>query len=146
MLDPTMFGLLNINKPRGKTSRWAVDQVKLAARADLNAPPLAELARLDEASFRALFAGGPIKRLGRARFVRNVLIAIGNSNDRALAAAAAARLDDAAPLVRGAAVWALARLSSREELSSFAAGCVGKETDASVIEEWRTALAAPLRL
>ena len=57
-------------------------EAKLAARADLNAPPLAELARLDEASFRSLFAGGPIKRIGRARFVRNVMIAIGNSNDR----------------------------------------------------------------
>ncbi len=96
-------------------------ETKLAARADLNAPPLAELARLDEASFRALFAGGPIKRVGRARFVRNVMIAIGNSNVRALAAVAAERLDDDAPLVRGAAIWALARLSSREELSSFAA-------------------------
>src|SRR5208282_240658 len=105
-------------------------ETKLAARANLNAPPLAELARLDEASFRALFAGGPIKRVGRARFVRNVMIAIGNSKDRALAAAAVERLDDDAPLVRGAAIWALARLSSREEFSSFAAGGVRKETDA----------------
>src|SRR5271166_4718115 len=121
-------------------------ETKLAARADLDAPPLAELARLDEASFRALFASGPIKRVGRARFLRNVLIAIGNSNDRALAAAAVERLGDDAPLVRGAAIWALARLSSREEFSSFAAAGVGKETDATVIEEWRIALAAPLRL
>ena len=60
-------------------------EAKLAARADLDAPPLAELARLDDASFRSLFAGGPIKRVGRARFVRNVMIAIGNSKDRALA-------------------------------------------------------------
>ena len=57
-------------------------EAKLAARADLDAPPLAELARLDDASFRALFAGSPIKRIGRARFVRNVMIAIGNSKDR----------------------------------------------------------------
>ena len=121
-------------------------ETKLAARADLNALPLAELARLDEASFRALFAGGPIKRIGRARFVRNVLIAVGNSNDCALAAAAIERLDDDAPLVRGAAIWALARLSWREEFSAFAAAGVGKETDASVIEEWRMALATPLRL
>ena len=74
------------------------------------------------------------------------MIAIGNSNDRALAAAAVERLDDDAPLVRGAAIWALARLSSREEFASFAAAGVGKETDATVIEEWRIALAAPLRL
>ena len=119
-------------------------EAKLAARADLDAPPLAELARLDDASFRALFAGGPIKRDRRERFVRNVMIAIGNSNDRALAAAAVERLDDEAPLVRGAAIWALARLASREELSSFAAAGLRKERDAAVIEEWRDALAAPL--
>ena len=119
-------------------------EAKLAARADLDAPPLAELARLDEASFRALFAGGPIKRAGRPRFVRNVMIAIGNSKDRAFAAVAAERLDDDNPLVRGAAVWALARLTSREEFSSFASEHLRREGDAAVIEEWRDALAAPL--
>jgi epoxyqueuosine reductase len=119
-------------------------EAKLAARADLNAPPLAELARLDDASFRSLFAGGPIKRIGRARFVRNVMIAIGNSNDPALAKVAADRLDDDNPLVRGAAVWALARLSSREEFSSFASERLRRETDVAIIEEWRDALAAPI--
>jgi epoxyqueuosine reductase len=119
-------------------------EAKLKARADLNAPPLAELARLDDASFRALFAGGPIKRIGRARFVRNVLIAIGNSKDRALARVAEERLRDESPLVRGAAVWALARLTSRQELSSFATGNLRRERDAAVIEEWRDALATPL--
>ena len=119
-------------------------EAKLAARADLEAPPLAELARLDDASFRSLFAGGPIKRIGRARFVRNVMIAIGNSNDPALAKVAADRLDDDDALVRGAAVWALARLTSREEFSSFAAERLRRETDGAVIEEWRDALAAPI--
>jgi epoxyqueuosine reductase len=119
-------------------------EAKLAARADLNAPPLAELARLDDASFRSLFAGGPIKRIGRARFVRNVMIAIGNSNDPALAKVAADRLDDDNPLVRGAAVWALARLSSREEFSSFASERLRRETDVAIIEEWRDALAASI--
>ena len=119
-------------------------EAKLAARADLNAPPLAELARLDEASFRSLFAGGPIKRIGRARFVRNVMIAIGNSNDRALAKVAVDRLDDDSSLVRGAAVWALARLTSREDFSSFASERLRRETDGAIIEEWRDALAAPL--
>ena len=118
-------------------------EAKLAARADLDAPPLAELARLDDTSFRALFAGGPIKRVGRERFVRNVMIAIGNSNDRALAAATVERLDDEAPLVRGAAIWALARLASPQQLSSFAAAGLRKERDATVIGEWRRALAAP---
>ncbi len=117
-------------------------EAKLAARADLDAPPLAELARLDDTSFRALFAGGPIKRVGRERFVRNVMIAIGNSNDRDLAAAAVDRLDDEAPLVRGGAVWALARLASPQQLSSFAAAGLRKEQDTAVIGEWRHALAA----
>jgi epoxyqueuosine reductase len=119
-------------------------EAKLAAGADLNAPPLAELACLDEAAFRSLFAGGPIKRIGRARFVRNVMIAIGNSNDSALAEVAAERLDDDSPLVRGAAVWALSRLTSGEQFSSFAAERLRGETDVAIIEEWRDALAAPL--
>jgi epoxyqueuosine reductase len=118
-------------------------ETKLAARADLEAPPLAELARLDDTSFRSLFAGGPIKRVGRERFVRNVMIAIGNSNERALAEAAVDRLDDMAPLVRGAAIWALARLLSPEQFSSLAAAGLRKERDAAVIKEWNDALAAP---
>ena len=118
-------------------------EAKLAARADLDAPPLAELARLDEASFRSRFAGGPIKRIGRARFVRNVMIAIGNSKDRTLGPVAAERLEDEDPLVRGAAVWALGRLVSAEELSRFASKRMRREDDPAVIEEWRDALAAP---
>jgi len=118
-------------------------EAKLAARADLDAPPLAELARLDEASFRALFAGSPIKRVGRKRFLRNVMIAIGNSNDRTLVDAAVGRLDDEDPLVRGAAIWALARLTSPEQFSSFAAAGLRKESDATIIKEWSDALAAP---
>jgi len=119
-------------------------EAKLAARADLEAPPLAELARLDDASFRSLFAGGPIKRAGRARFIRNVMIAIGNSNNPALAGLSVERLDDESPLVRGAAIWALAQLLSREELSRLASKRLDKEGDAAVIEEWRDALTAPL--
>jgi len=118
--------------------------VKLSARADLDAPPLADLARLDDASFRSLFAGGPIKRIGRARFVRNVLIAIGNSKDRALAKAAEKRLRDDSALVRGAAVWALAQLASRDELLSFASESLRREDDEAVTEEWRDALSPPL--
>jgi epoxyqueuosine reductase len=119
-------------------------EAKLAARADLAAPPLADLARLDDAAFRSRFAGGPIKRIGRARFARNVMIAVGNSNDRTLAAASVDRLDDASPLVRGAAIWAHAQLLSREELSRLASERLGKERDDAVIEEWRDALATPL--
>jgi epoxyqueuosine reductase len=119
-------------------------EAKLAARADLDAPPLAELARLDDASFRSLFSGGPIKRAGRARFVRNVLIAIGNSKDRGLSGPAVERIEDKSPLVRGAAIWALAQLISREEFSSFASEGLRQEREESVIEEWLDALATPL--
>jgi epoxyqueuosine reductase len=72
---------------------------------------LAHLAGLDDAAFRLLFSGSPVKRTGRERFVRNVLIAIGNSADAALADAARARLDDSSGLVREAAAWALGRLT-----------------------------------
>jgi len=119
-------------------------EAKLAARADLEAPRLTDLARLDEASFRALFAGGPVKRIGRARFVRNVMIAVGNARDRAFAALAFERLDDESPLVRGAAVWALAQMLTREEFRRVGSERSEKERDAAVIEEWRDALAAPL--
>ena len=117
-------------------------EAKLAARADLNAPPLAELARLDDAAFRARFAASPVKRLGRARFLRNVLIAIGNSGDAALAAVASERLDDPDPLLRGAAVWALAQVLASEEFAVLGRARAGSERDASVAEEWRLALGA----
>jgi epoxyqueuosine reductase len=113
---------------------------KLAARDALTAPRLAELARLDDAAFRSLFAKSPVKRTGRDRFVRNVMIAIGNSGDPALAEAAAARLDDASPLVRGAAVWALSRLWPQDRLAATAAARQEHEPDASVAEEWTAAL------
>ena len=76
-------------------------------RPELVAPLLADLAQLDDAGFREVFAGSPIKRIGRDRFVRNVMIAIGNSGETRLADMCIHRLDDASPLVRGASVWAL---------------------------------------
>ena len=79
---------------------------------------LSELARLDDAAFRALFAKSPVKRIGRDRFVRNVLIAIGNSGRRRLAREAKRLLGDDSALVRGAAVWALSQLMRREEFSA----------------------------
>ena len=114
-------------------------EAKLAAREALRAPQLAELARLDDAAFRALFTKSPVKRTGRDRFIRNVLIAIGNSGDAALAAEAERLLDDASPLVRGAAVWALGAARSR-------AACRARrrdrdrEADPAVREEWARAL------
>ena len=110
---------------------------KLAAREALRAPSLAQLARLDDAAFRALFAKSPVKRLGRDRFVRNVLYAIGNSGEPALAAEAMRRLDDAAPVVRGAAVWALSRLLDRAAFEALRAERAAADTDPQVLEEWR---------
>jgi epoxyqueuosine reductase len=114
-------------------------EAKLSAREALRAPRLAELARLDDAQFRMLFAKTSIKRTGRDRFVRNVMIAIGNSGDASLADEAERLLDDASPLVRGAAVWALGRLLPREKFASLAERQA--ESDASVKDEWAAALA-----
>ena len=83
---------------------------RYAARDDLKAPPLADLASLDDAAFRARFSGSPIKRIGRDRLVRNVLYAIGNSGDVSLRPAAAALAEDPDPTVVDAAYWAMARL------------------------------------
>ncbi|WP_432655552.1 tRNA epoxyqueuosine(34) reductase QueG [Pseudooceanicola sp. 200-1SW] len=85
-------------------------EVKYHARDDLLAPPLAELAALDDAAFRARFSGSPIKRIGRDRFVRNVAYAIGNSGRPDLLGAVEALTDDADPVVAEAAAWAVARL------------------------------------
>jgi len=112
-------------------------ETKLAAREELRAPGLVELAALDDAGFRARFTKSPVKRIGRDRFVRNVLIAIGNSSDPALVPAAERRLGDDSPLVRGAAVWALSQLLPREEFLARAADALSTEADHSVREEWR---------
>jgi epoxyqueuosine reductase len=117
-------------------NKFAVDgrEMKLAARDALRGPQLADLARLDDAAFRALFAKSPVKRIGRARFVRNVLIAIGNSGDAVLAAEAERLLGDISPLVRGAAVWALGRLDPAR--LRHCASRQSAEADPEVIAEW----------
>jgi epoxyqueuosine reductase len=112
-------------------------EAKLTAREDLRAPALAELVRLDDSAFRARFTKSPVKRIGRDRFIRNVLIAIGNSNDRALIAEAKHLLADESPLVRGAAVWALSQLMAPEDFAELAAKGVGAEPDDTVRAEWR---------
>ncbi|MER8803077.1 tRNA epoxyqueuosine(34) reductase QueG [Mesorhizobium sp. M0998] len=122
----------------------AASEAKLAARADLREPPLAELLRLDDTAFRTLFLGSPIKRIGRDRFIRNVLIAAGNSQDLSLAGAVRALLDDASPLVRGAAVWALSRLVPGREFAERAAAALQAEHDEAVRGEWLLALPKPI--
>ncbi len=111
-------------------------EAKLAARPEFDAPPLAELARLDDSAFRALFAGSPIKRIGRDRFLRNVLIAIGNSARPELAAEAERLIADAAAIVRGAAVWALGRLAPTRA-AELRPDRLAAEPDAAVSQEWR---------
>jgi epoxyqueuosine reductase len=115
-------------------------EVKLMQRDDLAALPLGELARLDDPAFRARFSGTPIKRTGRDRFIRNVLIAIGNSGDVALADEAVRLLDDPSPLVRAMAVWAAGRLLPHEALVSLGAERFEQEGDVDVREEWSRAL------
>ncbi len=117
-------------------------EARLAARDMLIAPALADLAALDDAAFRALFARTAIKRTGRDRFVRNVMIAIGNSGDATLASHAERRLDDSAAILRGAAVWALAQLLPRQEVAALANRHIG-DGDSDVREEWAAALAGP---
>jgi epoxyqueuosine reductase len=118
-------------------------EAKLAARDDLRAPDLDELAGLDDAAFRARFAKSPVKRIGRDRFVRNVLIAIGNSSNSALAATAERLLGDESPLVRGAAIWALSQLLERAEFDTLAADRIGAEQDESVRAEWLSRTMTP---
>jgi epoxyqueuosine reductase len=107
------------------------------ARAELEAPLLTVLADLDDEGFRRLFAGSPIKRIGRVRFLRNVLIALGNSGAVEAAATVERRLADDAPLVRGMAVWALSLLDP-ERLASAAARAE-EEPEPSVAAEWQSA-------
>jgi epoxyqueuosine reductase len=116
----------------------AAEQNRFHPRTELAAPLLRDLARLDDAAFRELFRKSPVKRIGRDRFVRNVLIAIGNANERSLAAEAERLLDDPSPLVRAMAVWALGRLGSATAHAARAAD----EADPDVRAEWSRALKA----
>jgi len=115
-------------------------ELAFAPREALIAPKLAELAALDDAGFRAAFAGSPIKRTGRDRFVRNVLIAVGNSGEGSLAPVAEARLGDASPLVRAMAVWALARLMEGPAFTRLRNRQLPSERDPDVRAEWSEAV------
>ncbi|MFA7430700.1 MAG: tRNA epoxyqueuosine(34) reductase QueG [Rhodospirillaceae bacterium] len=112
----------------------------LRPRHDLDrGPALAALAGLDDAAFRALFSGSPVKRIGRDRFVRNVLNAIANSGRAELAPVAGGLLADPAPVVRGAAVWALSRLLPLDGLAVLRARHLPGETAPDVLAEWEAA-------
>ncbi len=116
--------------------------IDLQAREGLVAPKLGILVNLDDAQFRQMFAGTAIKRIGRDRFIRNVLIAIGNSNDPSLLEFAEERLTDPSPLVRAMAVWACGQLASPRQLQILHHANANAETDADVLNEWLICISA----
>lgn len=114
----------------------AAREAKLIAREEMIAPKLADLLSLDDAAFRQYFSGSPVKRIGRGKFLRNVLIAAGNSGEIELLGKIEALLDDADALVRGAAVWALGQLSAQEDFQARKTAALRVETDETVRSEW----------
>ncbi|MFN3747290.1 MAG: tRNA epoxyqueuosine(34) reductase QueG [Sphingorhabdus sp.] len=122
--------------PWNKFAETASVHKAMAQRLELSELPIAQLLALDDAGFRSLFAGTPIKRTGRDRFVRNVAIAAGNSRDASLLEPVIRALDDMSPIVRGAACWALAQLdAARFEIERDRRLKI--ESDQSVLQEWR---------
>ena len=125
--------------PWNKFARVAAESA-LQAREDLKSPPIADWLDRDDATFRMVFAGSPIKRIGRDRFLRNLLIAAGNSGDEKLLPQIVGHLADPSPLVRAMAVWALARLASMSEFLSQKEKNLPAESDSAVRREWEQAL------
>ena len=115
----------------------AGQQTAFHPRIELTLPLLRELAQLTDLDFREFFRGSPVKRIGRDRFVRNVLIAIGNSRERQLAPVAEGLLKDGSPLVRAMAVWALSRLLPQHDFARLSALHVAGESDPAVAAEWQ---------
>jgi epoxyqueuosine reductase len=111
-------------------------------REDLSLPLLEDLLCLDDLSFRKKFSGSPIKRIGRNRFIRNVLIAMGNSRAKTPTVDFLNLLGDSSNIVRAMAVWALGRMISGKKLKTLSAPYLKVEPDADVLEEWDRALAA----
>jgi epoxyqueuosine reductase len=127
--------------PWNKFAR-AASEMKLQARDDLKEPAIADLLRLDDPTFRTFFSGSPVKRIGRDRFVRNVLIAAGNSGDAGFVDQCRTLTADPSPVVRAMAIWALSRLLEAGEFAQFAAQRPKDESDSDVLNEWRLAGAA----
>jgi epoxyqueuosine reductase len=118
----------------------ATREMKFAGRLETANPPILELLALSDAEFRARFAGTPVKRTGRDRVVRNALIAAGNSGSMAHLPAIERLLEDASPVVRAMAVWALAQLASSKDFAEHARRCQGRESDAAVLAEWNASM------
>lgn len=118
----------------------AAREIKLQARADLTRPLIADWLIFDEAGFRNFFSGSPVKRIGFSRFMRNLLIAAGNSADASLVPRIEPKLSDPSPLVRGMAVWALHRLLPSDAFARLARDWQNREKDDSVTAEWTSGL------
>jgi epoxyqueuosine reductase len=116
----------------------SASEMKLKAREDLKEPSIAFLLTLDDPGFRTFFSGSPVKRIGRDRFIRNVLLAAGNSRDASLIEPCLRLARDPSPTVRGMAVWALKQLMLPEEFERFSL-TRADENDPDVLEEWRLA-------
>jgi len=118
-------------------------EIALQPREDLTSPHLRKLLVLDDTAFRALFAGSPVKRIGRDRFLRNVLIAAGNSGDETLLPQITDHLDDASALVRAMAVWALGQLAAAKDIERARVEYGDREMDRDVKAEWARLLSLP---
>lgn len=121
----------------------AASEIALQPREDLTSPRLRELLALDDTAFRALFAGSPVKRIGRDRFLRNVLIAAGNSGEETLLPQITDHLDDASALVRAMAVWALGQLAAAKDIERARVEYGDREMDRDVKAEWARLLSLP---
>ena len=116
----------------------SASEMKLKAREDLKEPEIAFLLTLDDPTFRTFFSGSPVKRIGRDRFIRNVLIAAGNSGDASLVERCRELADDPSPAVRGMVIWALKRLMPADEFLRFAQKRLLEDVP-EVVDEWKLA-------
>ena len=135
--DPRRDRCLSVRTVWNKFARRARD-CRFAARVETDDPPISELLPLDDHAFRARFRGTPIRRTGRDRFVRNVLIAAGNSGDATLVPKVVERLGDASPLVRAMAIWALDALAGQKDFERHRVNFLPYERDDDVRREWAT--------
>ena len=122
------------------------EQLAFVPRKELIAPKLVEFLDLDDASFRTLFSGSPIKRIGVERFLRNCLIASGNSADVSLVPSVERLLRHEAPVVRGAAIWAIAQLVDIERFSDLESALLPSEANDAVMDEWNQATKKPAEI
>ncbi len=113
-----------------------LDETAYLPRIELAFPELGDLVELDDAAFRQVFSGSPVKRIGRDYFIRNVLIAIGNSGNPAFLAKLEQKLTDPAPVVRAMAIWALRQLCDVKQWERYRAEYVTSEMDENVRGEW----------